>query len=116
MNKTMQEEKEFFEWVSAAELKEIDWPLCIKYDGGGAPAYDTVCSMKELLSYVSHFNPIEQIEYLKPITKAALNPAEEISDSDIRKLAEEYYGNDINSFGQQRAGYIQGYKAALNKQ
>lgn len=51
-------------WVKASELKEIDYPLCIKLDGGGAPFYTTVCSMGELLNLTSEMNPIDKIYYL----------------------------------------------------
>jgi hypothetical protein len=51
-------------WFKASELKEINYPTCIKIDGGGAPFYETVCSMDELLNLVNEHNPIEEIEYL----------------------------------------------------
>lgn len=66
------ESRQLFEWVSAKELKEIDWPLCIKLDGGGAPHYVTVCSMEELQSHVSHFNSIEEIQFARPIPQSSL--------------------------------------------
>lgn len=51
-------------WVKASELKEINWPICIKMDGGGAPYYTTVCSMDELGECVTDMNPIDNIFYL----------------------------------------------------
>lgn len=61
------ESRQLFEWVKASELKEINWPVCIRYDGGGAYWYGTVCFMKELQSHVSEHNSISEIEYAKPI-------------------------------------------------
>lgn len=36
-----------------------------------------------------------------------------MTEEQIKQLAIEKYGNDINSFGQQRDGYLEGYKAAM---
>lgn len=52
-------------WRKATELKKIDWPTCIKYDGGGAPFYITVYSMEELNVHITEHNPISQIEWLE---------------------------------------------------
>jgi len=35
-----------------------------------------------------------------------------LSDKQIRKLAENRYGNDINSYGKQRDGFVEGFKQA----
>lgn len=38
-----------------------------------------------------------------------------MTEQQINELAEKRYGNEIHSFGQQREGYVEGYKAALNQ-
>lgn len=57
-------------WVKASELKEINYPICIRYDGGGVYWYGTVCSHEELDKHISEQNPIDEIEWLKPIEQA----------------------------------------------
>ncbi len=52
--------EKMYKWEKASELKEINWPLCVRYDGGGAPYYETVCSMEELQKLVTDYNPIKQ--------------------------------------------------------
>lgn len=71
-NKTSMKKKEVGVWVKASELKDIDYPICIRYDGGGAYYYTTVCSMEELYKHVDSVNPIEEIEYLKPVSQIDL--------------------------------------------
>lgn len=82
----MSQERECFEWVKASELTIINWPLCIRLDGGGAWWYTTVCSMKELNSHISEHNPLREIEYAKPIKPESITNSEVALIEEIRQI------------------------------
>jgi hypothetical protein len=67
-------------WIKASELKEINYPTCVKIDGGGAPFYTTVCSIGELLNLTSEYNPIDEIEVLDESNQEQGNDAIEFAE------------------------------------
>jgi intein/homing endonuclease len=52
------------DWRKASELKEINYSICIKYDGGGAPCYETVSSMTELENLKGEIFDFDDAYYL----------------------------------------------------
>lgn len=51
-------------WIKASELKTLNYPTCIRFDGGGAPVYDTVCSMEDLEEIKKQIHDFDSAYYL----------------------------------------------------
>lgn len=67
-------------WVKASTVKEINYPTCIKLDGGGAPYYTTVCSMEELKKEVCE--PHNTLETILVLDESSPSKVDE-KESDI---------------------------------
>lgn len=92
-------------WRNASELIEIDYPLCIKLDGGGAPYYETIYSMDDLKKNVTDWCPIDKIMYLNEDNV-------EFKIKDAEKELKEKIKNLPQTYGEKGLGKV--YDIAIN--